>query len=324
MAQRHVFEPKKYYFAYGPHDPVLTLRPGDRLVTVTADALCCDAEGRKLRRSQKHLIDGSSIHQANPLTGPFCVEGAEIGDTLAVHVERIQLNRNYGISRLNPGFGCLAVEDIPPRGFGPMGLSRPMPKRTFRWRIDPARKIGTLDLPASRLKRVRIPLAPFLGCIGTAPNLGETLSSMSPGQHGGNMDCVETRQGATVYLPVYARGAYLAFGDVHAAQGDGEICGVAIETTAEVTLRVDLIKNKPIDWPRIEDRSHIMVAASTRPLIDAFKIAHTDMVRWLAVDYGFDTWEAYQLLSQLGTARVGNVVDPKFTVVAKFPKKYLP
>ena len=85
-----------------------------------------------------------------------------------------------------------------------------------------------------------------------------------------------------------------------------------------------LAKNMPIAWPRVEDRSHIMVAASTRPLIDAFKIAHTDLIRWLTADYGFDTWEAYQLLTQVGTARVGNIVDPNFTVVAKFPKKYLP
>jgi len=86
---------------------------------------------------------------------------------------------------------------------------------------------------------------------------------------------------------------------------------------------VELITNKPI-WPRIEDRSHIMVAAGTRPLLEAFKIAHTDMVRRLAADHGFDTWEAYQLLTQVGTARIGNIVDPKFTVVAKFPKRHLP
>ena len=114
------------------------------------------------------------------------------------------------------------------------------------------------------------------------------------------------------------------FGDVHAAQGDGEICGVGLETTADVTIKVDVLKDKKLRWPRLEDETHIMVAASTRPLIDAFRIAHADMVEWLSTDYGFDEWEAFQVLSQVGTARVGNVVDPKYTVVAKFPKKYLP
>ena len=107
-------------------------------------------------------------------------------------------------------------------------------------------------------------------------------------------------------------------------QGDGEITGTGIETQMDVTLQFDLIRGKRIDWPRFEDDEHIMVAGSIRPLLDAFRIAHVEMIRWLETDYGFERWEALEILSQVGTARVANVVDPFYTVMSKFPKKYLP
>ncbi|RJS85310.1 hypothetical protein CW702_01315 [Candidatus Bathyarchaeota archaeon] len=137
------------------------------------------------------------------------------------------------------------------------------------------------------------------------------------------MDCVETKEGATLYLPVFVHGAYLAFGDVHAAQGDGELCGTALEVSANVRLRIEVVKGWEINWPRIEDEEYIMVAGSSRPLMEAYKIAHVELLSWLVNDYGFDKWEAIQVLSQVGTCRIGNVVDPNYTVVAKFPKKYL-
>jgi acetamidase/formamidase len=138
------------------------------------------------------------------------------------------------------------------------------------------------------------------------------------------MDASDVREGATVYLPIFHEGAFFYFGDVHALQGDGEITGMGIETSADVTLRLDVIKGKKISWPRFEDADYIMVAGSARPLIDAFRIAHVEMIKWLESDYGFDRWEALEILSQVGVARVANVVDPNYTVVAKFPKKYLP
>jgi acetamidase/formamidase len=181
-----------------------------------------------------------------------------------------------------------------------------------------------LELAASRLTSVSIPLHPFLGCIGVAPRYGQSIVSMSAAEHGGNMDCPETRPDTTVYLPVWVRGAYLMLGDVHAAQGDGELCGGAVETTAQVTIEVNLIKGKEIRWPRLEDDEHIMVAGSARPLLDAYRIAHVEMIDWLVADFGFDRLEALQVLTQIGLARIGNVVDPNFTVIAKYPKRCLP
>ncbi|MFC1916446.1 acetamidase/formamidase family protein, partial [Chloroflexota bacterium] len=174
-----------------------------------------------------------------------------------------------------------------------------------------------------KFKRIEIPLHPFLGCIGVAPRFGRVETSLTPGEYGGNMDCVETREGTTLYLPVWVRGAYLAFGDVHAAQGDGEICGTAMEVTAEVTVKLEVVKDKSIEWPRLEDATHIMTTGSGQSLMNCVRIAQIELVQWLVDDYGFEKWEALQVISQAGTMRIGNVVDPNYTVVAKFPKKCL-
>jgi acetamidase/formamidase len=148
--------------------------------------------------------------------------------------------------------------------------------------------------------------------------------SLTPGEYGGNMDCIETKEGVTLLLPVFVEGGYLVFGDVHAAQGDGELCGVALETSSEVKIKVEIIKEKPINWPRIVENDWIMTIGSSRPLMEAYKIAHYEMIAWLSEEYNFGKWDALQLLSQVGRTRIGNVVDPKYSVVAKFPRKYLP
>lgn len=157
-----------------------------------------------------------------------------------------------------------------------------------------------------------------------APRYGRVETALTPGEYGGNMDCVDTREGTTLYFPVFVRGGLLAFGDIHAAQGDGEVCGVGLETTAEVTLRFELIRKKILNWPRMEDDHWIMTACSARPLFDAFRLAHYEMLRWLVDEHGLDSGEGFQLLSQVARVRVGNVCDPNYTVVCKFPKSILP
>jgi amidase len=318
---RHEFTPTKFYYTFGPHPSALRVKPGDTIVTQTLDSSSRGSDGKVIPDEMKHQLPGTDVFEANPQTGPFYVEGAGVGDTLVVHIEEITPNRSWAESKFVPGFGVFAAED---RTCGPTGMSEPLPERIFIWELDMERGVGRLELPQSSLGQIEIPLHPFFGCIGTAPRFGEVISSITPGEHGGNMDCVDTGVGATVYLPVFVEGAYLMFGDVHAAQGDGESCGVGRETPARVQVTVDLIRGKAIRWPRIKDKTHIMVAGSARPLIDAYRIAHVELVRWLAADYGFDQWEAMQVVSQVGTARVGNVVDPHYTIVAKFPRVYLP
>ncbi len=202
-------------------------------------------------------------------------------------------------------------------------MNEPLSERKYRWDLDLESQIGTLKLSKSNLEKIEIRLHPFIGSIGVAPRFGRIETALVPGEYGGNMDCIETKEGAVLYLPIWVEGAYLSFGDVHAAQGDGEICGAALETTAEVTLKLEVIKNKTAQWPRIEDQAHIMVAGSARPLIDAVRVSHVELIKWLVGDYGFDKWEALQVFSQVGRMRIGNVVDPNYTVVAKFPKQHL-
>ena len=316
----HRIEPKVFHYTYGVAEPAVVIKNGDRVITNCRDAGGGDERGRPMPESLKAKIPGTRFNEANPLVGPIVVEGAKPGDALAVHIRRTRLTRATAYSCHIPHFGAFSS--------GAPGqvssLETPPPARDWLWKLDRKKMTGTLALKKSKLRKVTIPLHPFIGSIGVAPRYGRVEMSLTPGEYGGNMDCVETRAGTTLYLPVFAEGGCLYLGDIHAAQGDGEICGVALETTAEVTMDIELVRKWNIDWPRLEDRTHIMVAGSAKPLWDAFCLAHCEMIRWMETDYGFDRWEAYQVLSQAGTTRVGNVVDPRFTVVAKFPKKYLP
>jgi len=316
----HRFKPKLYYHTYGPNEPAHHVKPGDTIVAPTVDAGGNDCEGNPIPDEMRQKAKGTSLSRSNPLTGPFYVDGAEPGDTLVIDIQRIKLNRSWAYSSIIPGFGSL-TEEAPGRS---LLLTDPLPSKRYQWELDAKKGVGTVELPESKVKMASIPLHPFIGSIGVAPRYGRVEMSLAPGEYGGNMDCVETCEGSTLHLPVFVEGGYIVFGDVHAAQGDGELCGVALETSAEITLKVDVLKGESIAWPRILDDEWIMTAGSGRPLMEAYKIAHVEMVRWLCDEYGFDKWDALQLLSQVGRCRVGNVVDPNYTVVAKYPKKYLP
>lgn len=310
----HHFEPTKYYFTYDArHEPVLNISPGDTLVTRTLDAF-----GNSISSIDQKASVVVQLPKVNHQTGPFYVEEARPGDTLVIHLLKIRPNRDYAVSTHLPHFGVLSGETYTAM------LTEPLPEKTYIWKLEFDRNVGILDLPGSEIGKVEIPLRPFLGTVGVAPNYGEAIISLTPAEHGGNMDCIETKEGTTLYFPVFVEGALFMLGDGHAAQGDGEICGTGLECPMDVTVKIDLIKGKTIHWPRFEDDEHIMVASSTRPVIDAFRSAHVELINWLVQDYGFDRWDALQLVSQVGRTRIGNAVDPKYTVVAKFPIKYLP
>jgi len=316
----HKFQPQIYYYTFGPNEPALTIHSGDIVVTTTRGTMGIDGKPEPIPETQKQRSDITSYRESNPLVGPIYVKEAKPGDTLAVTIQKIKLNRDYAWSRYRPHFGGLTGE-------GPgktLFLNDPLPEKSFGWQLDLERNVGTLELENSRLKQIRIPLHPFIGTIGIAPRFGRIESSLTPGEYGGNMDCVETKEGTTIYFPVWVVGAYLSFSDVHAAQGDGEICGVALETTAEVTIQVDIIHGRQLEWPHMQDDEYIMTTGSGRPLMDCVRVAYIELIKWLVNEYGFNKWEAYQVVSQVGTMRIGNVVDPNYTVVAKFPREYLP
>src|SRR6202035_1716861 len=167
-----------------------------------------------------------------------------------------------------------------------------------------------------------LPYDPFIGTIGTSPEI-EAISSLVPDYYGGNMDLPDVGVGAVVYLPVNTKGALLYLGDCHAAQGDGELCGVAIEHPTVTPVQVDLIKGWSISWPRLETKDFIMTIGSARPMEDAARIAYRDLCRWMAADYSFEEIDAYMLLTQAGRVRLGNMVDPKYTLGASIKKTFL-
>src|SRR5712672_3773516 len=304
----------KVYFTYCyAHPPALRIKPGDSVITSTRDA-----SNDAFSVSDKSVAPKLDLTKVNPQTGPFYIEGAEPGDTLEVHIDSIELNRDWGWGASIPNFGLLAPE------YKTAMVTPPVPDRLFIWRLDKSRKVATLDMPKSKIGKVEVPVRPFFGTIGTAPSGEECISSLVPGAHGANMDFNEVVQGATLYFPVFEPGALFMIGDGHAAQGDGEIMGAAIETSFDVQFTVEVIKRKKIDWPRLENDKYIMSIGSTRPLMDALRLACSDMVNWLSKDYGYDKMDAYQLLGQSAVIKVANVVDPQYSVACAVDKKYLP
>ena len=203
-------------------------------------------------------------------------------------------------------------------------VTPPVPDKLFIWHIDKSRRTATVDLPNSKIGKVEVPIKPFFGTIGTAPAGKECISSLQPGPHGANMDFNEVVAGVTMQFPVFEPGALFMLGDGHSAQGDGEIDGAAIETSFDVKFTVNLIKGKKTNWPHLINDTEIMSIGSTRPLIDALRLACVDMVDWLVSDYGFEKYEAVQLLGQTAHLYIANVVDPQFSVACALNKKYLP
>ena len=299
------YEPPAGVQTFAVRDPVLRLKPGAVVQT------------RTFSKPGDYYERAGGAWPGE--VGPFFIEGATPEDTLVVRSLQLRPNRDTAVSAINPAGISAVAGDSRTRM-----LNEPLPARRFVWRLDRARNIGVLDLPCSASKSIEIPLKPMLGRLAVAPAGDEAWGGLWPGNFGGNMDVADAREGTTVYLPIFHDGALFYFGDGHALQGDGEIVGSGLETTMDVTFQFDVIKGRKIRWPRMEDADDIMVAGSIRPLVDAFRIAQVELIDWLVEDYGFERLEAYQVVSQGGHTRVANVVDPNYTIVAKFPKRLLP
>jgi acetamidase/formamidase len=306
-------DPTKLAYTFGGFEPLVSVRPGTTVSTWTMDCFA----GR-VRSTSDLVSEVCDPRFLNPQTGPFFVEGAEPGDTLVVHFSSITPREAQGVSTTVPLFGSLTAT-----GFTAM-LHAPLPERTWVYAIDTAAGVVRYDALDSPYQ-VDLPLDPMHGTVGVAPALGEVRSSLTPGSWGGNMDTPEMRAGTTCYLGVNVPGALFSLGDGHARQGEGETCGVAVECAMDTVLVLDLVKGgTPTPWPRLEDDTFIMTTGSARPLEDAFRIAHTEMVRWVQELAGLSDMDAYQLVSQTALTPVANVVDTNYTVVAKVPKRVLP
>ncbi len=302
MMASHEFQPTHYHLTLGSHEPVLRIADGDTVITSTLDAHGIDARGTQLSQP------------GNPQTGPFFVEGAEPGDTLAVHIDRIVPSRDRGWSSTVLAPNVLDPDAVP-------AFPREGPEA--EWHMDVAAGTATLLGPETRLGTFTLPLEPMLGCFGVAPALGQAISTATSGVYGGNMDYRGFGVGVTAYFPVFVPGALFHLGDGHAVQGDGEILGTGIEVSMHVQFTVRVLKAKRIGWPCGENEEYIFTVGNARPLDQALQHATTEMGRWLMQDIALDPLGARLLLGHCVRYDIGNVFDPAYTVVCKLHKRLL-
>jgi len=302
--QRHEFVPTTYYRQFSAaSQPVLTIWPGDSVHTTTVDAGAKDEKG--LRRA----LGG------NPQTGPFYVETAWPGDTLAVHLTRVRLNRDWAFSE-DSLVGRAVDSDL--------AVKMKDGGKTVLWHLDTEHGVATPQEPAEHLTRYSVPLRPMLGCVAVAPSAWQAPPGTGDsGPFGGNMDFNEIVEGATVYLPVNVPGALLYVGDGHAVQGDGELNGDALETSMDVEFTVDLIAGKGIPGPRVESATHIIAMGLGGSLDDAFRGATSNMAQWLTDEFKLTPSEVAQVLGTSAEYRVSEVADRNAGIVLKINKERL-
>src|SRR5438132_3195024 len=292
-------------YVYATAEPVARLKPGDILDTNTLDCF-----GNAIKKPGDTL---SMTKGDNPLSGPFYVEGAAPGDTLVVKILELEVDGNQGVGAFAPGFGALNETNYTPM------LHPPLPEKIWFYPVDHASSTATFKALDSDFS-VKIPLHPFFG---VAPANGEARSSIVPAEFGGNMDAPEASVGNTLYLPVNVVGALLYMGDGHAAMGDGDVAGTAIEVPLHARLQVDVIKGQKINWPRFENDQAIMTVGAYRPLDDCVRIAFTELLAWIHSDYGLSELDAYELLSKVARIHLNEMVDPNYVVVASIEQQYL-
>jgi amidase len=299
--QVHQFEPKEFHRVFSDAiAPALHIFPGDTVSTWTVDAAGVDSKG--VRRS----LGG------NPQTGPFYVEGAFPGDTLVIKLNKVRLNRDSAISS-----GRIASTALSPAY---VERTRYQPDFDSNWVLDRANGIARLKNPSQHLKNYTVKLQPMVGCIAVAPPAHQAFRTGYPGTFGGNMDYNQIREGTTVYLPVSVPGALLFLGDGHAAQGDGELTGNALETSLDVEFTVDLISGRATNGPRAENADYLMSSGIGNSLGDALQLATTQLVNWLQTDYDLTANEAAVVLGTAMQYDIAEVVDPLVHVVAKIRK----
>jgi acetamidase/formamidase len=300
------FRPGAFYHKFSANiDPVLRIHPGDTILTETVDAAGFDKTGKKREQG------------GNPLTGPFFIEGSSEGDVLAVTITKLILNRSTAFT----------TESFSSRSLPKGSWHDDKKVKIVNWKVDTSAGFAILnDTAYEHLRDFKVPLRPFLGCIGVAPaNSKNEILSFFQGPFGGNLDFERITQSATVYLPVFHEGAYLYVGDGHALEGDGEIAGNALETSLDIEFVVSLIKKESlrIDNPRVEDSADLMAIGVDKSLDNALKIATAELLAWLQNDYHLSSREATQVMSTSIEYQVAEIADPNVEVVARIKKDIL-
>lgn len=313
FGETHEVFPDRFYATFSfAHEPVATVEPGDTVVTTLLDSRGHDKNGKLI------------IYADNVLTGPFYVKGAEPGDTLVVHFNKVRLNRDWGWNGVRVGLSALTesyVDGIYDNNFLEEWL-QPGRRNASKWYIDLEKKITYPTRPLGDKVKMEFPAIPAVGCVGVAPPNKTAITAGPTGPHGGNIDYNGLIEGTTVYLNVFERGALFFLGDGHAAHGDGELLGNGTETSLDAEFTVDVIKGKRIGYTRLEEPDHL-VTFGTLPgrTHQGFQAAITEMIQWLVNDYDVKEAEAHVLL---GLAAELKVAAWNNTFMCRVAKKYLP
>ncbi|MCY6371318.1 acetamidase/formamidase family protein [Clostridium ganghwense] len=275
------------------HKPVEKINSGETIIFETYD--CYNNQ----IKSENQSFNSIKNELTNPATGPLYIEEAETGDILKIEIIDIKIN-DKGVMATVPNNGVLG-------GF----FEEP------KLKIIPIK-----NNKAIFNEKIEIPINPMIGVIGVAPKSGEIRTNV-PDMHGGNLDCKRIVKGSTVYLPVCTKGGLLSMGDLHAVMGDGEIVICGLEIDGEVTVKVDVIKNKDLPLPMVVEGRHIMTLASKKTLDEASKQATINMYKLLTSELNMDNAEAGMLLSLVGDLKICQIVDPLMTARMEFPKSIL-
>lgn len=310
-AQNHKriqFTPSIYYSRFSASTlPVLNIHPGDTIYTSSIDCDGFDKKGMKC----------SVGNAENPLTGPFFIEGAEVGDVVQVTFSNMKFSRNTAVCI--PFFHERSM---------PSTITEKVKNNTSNkiiWDLDLKNKKASLHTKTPHLKNFAVAINPFLGCVGLAAPNNEEISTEDSGPFGGNMDFKKITNGATVSLPVFTKGGLLYLGDGHAAQGDGELNWMALETSLDYAFTTKLIKKSDLSiaYPRVEDGEYIMTVGMEYTLDNALKIATNGMLTWLQERYDLTLEEATQVMGSSIEYKIAEIVDPKVEVVAMIQKRVL-
>lgn len=306
MAHRHTIHARHFGWD-NSLEPAVRIAPGESLEFQVTDA----SGGQISPASTAADIAGLDFAKVNPVAGPVYIDGAEPGDILKVTVLSFAPS-GWGWTANIPGFGLLAEE-----------FSEPA---LHLWRYE-----ASGLAPAAFGSRARVPLKPFAGTIGVAPAEPGCHSVVPPRRVGGNMDLRDIARGTELHLPVEVPGALFSVGDTHAAQGDGEVCGTALESPMDVALRFDLIKRTPLAFPRLitsgpvtrhlDERGYRVSTGIGPDLMEAARAAVRSTIDWLTRAHGVPAIDAYMLCSVCGDLRISEIVDiPNWTVSFYFPR----
>ncbi len=314
MPSHAEFFSPRFHYTFAPHAPQLTIDPGTSLCIICPDSDNMLGDGTLLPPERRERLTGAPRIEGNPCAGPIFIKGAKAGDCIEVKIESIELDRHFGQTGLAPAHGLLTQEQL--LGTSSASSGRTVPRHLYRWKIDAAAGFASLDNALGDLP-VCVPLNPFVGCIGTCPCTGHEASTLVSGCHGGNIDLPLSGAGSTVLLPVFQDGGQLMLGDLHAAQGHGEIIGGAIETSGRVNCTISLLRHTSIPAPRFRNATMIAAVGLHADLRTAIAQAYAHLLEWMVTEYALNRWDAYNLISQAGSIVIGNLALPPYPVAAR-------